>query len=145
MIYEIRTYAIKVGTVQEYYKKFHEAFDERQKLSRMIGIFNTEIGNLNRVMHIWEYESAGHREETRAKALNFDWWPPPIGDLLVRQTTKIVTMPPFRPEPRLGKNGNVYEVRTYTTHPSRIKDVLGIWIYSFENLVFHLISCHFCP
>lgn len=51
IIYEIHTYAIKVGTVQEYYKKFHEAFEERQKLSRMIGIFNTEFGDLNRIMH----------------------------------------------------------------------------------------------
>ena len=132
MIYEIRTYTIKVGTVQEYYEKFHEAFDERQKLSRMIGIFNTEIGDLNRVMHIWEYDNAGHREETRAKSLTFDWWPPPIGELLVSQTTKIVTTPPFRPEPRLGSNGGVYEVRTYTLFPGTTKDVLAKWTVAIE-------------
>ncbi|MEE9257510.1 MAG: NIPSNAP family protein, partial [bacterium] len=108
MIYELRIYTIKVGQAAAYYEKFHEAFEERQKLSRMIGIFNTDIGDLNKIMHIWEYEDHGHRAETRAEASGYDWWPPPIGDLLVKQTTKIVTTPPFRPEPRLGANGGVY-------------------------------------
>ncbi len=77
MIYEMRIYTVPPGKADEYYEKFGEAMEERQKLSRMIGIFHTDIGDLNRIMHIWEYENAGHREETRAKALEYDWWPPP--------------------------------------------------------------------
>ncbi|MDP6364915.1 MAG: NIPSNAP family protein [Nitrospinota bacterium] len=127
MIYELRIYKIKPGTVKEYYEKFHEAFEERQKLSRMIGIFNTEVGDLNKIMHIWEYEDHTQRAETRAKASGYDWWPPPIGDLLVSQTTKIVTTPSFRPEPRLGEFGGIYEVRTYQLLPGKIPNVLEKW------------------
>ncbi len=127
MIYELRFYTIKVGQAAAYYEKFHEAFEERQKLSRMIGIFNTEIGDLNKIMHIWEYEDHGHRAETRAEASTRDWWPPPIGDLLVKQTTKICTTPPFRPEPRLGANGGVYEMRTYQALPGTLPKIVEKW------------------
>ncbi len=127
MIYELRIYTIKVGAVNEYYEKFHEAFEERQKLSRMIGIFNTEVGDLNKIMHIWEYEDHAQRADIRAKSSTFDWWPPPIGDLLVSQTTKIVTTPAFRPEPRLGEYGSIYEVRTYKVLPGKIPNVVAKW------------------
>jgi hypothetical protein len=127
MIYELRIYTIKPGTTQEYYEKFHEAFEERQKLSRMIGIFHTDIGDLNKIMHIWEYEDHGQRAQIRAESSKHDWWPPPIGHLLENQTTKIVSAPPFRPEPRLGEYGSFYEVRTYSVIPGKIPNVIEKW------------------
>ncbi len=127
MIYEMRIYTVPPGKVDEYYEKFGEVMEERQKLSRLIGIFHTDIGDLNRIMHIWEYENAGHREATRAKALEYDWWPPPTGDLIQNQVTKLMTTPPFRPEPRIGEYGSVYEVRTYGVIPGKISNVVARW------------------
>lgn len=131
MLYEMRVYTVPPGKVPEYYEKFGEIFEKRQAISRMIGMFHTDIGDLNRIMHIWEYESAAHREETRKTVGGHDWWPPPTGHLLQKQVTKLMTTPPFRPEPRLGEYGNVYEVRTYGVIPGKTPDVIAKWT---ENL-----------
>ncbi len=90
-------------------------------------MFHTDFGELNRVMHIWEYESAGHREETRRVVAEFEWWPPPTGHLLKKQATKIVTTPDFRPEPRFGEFGSVYEFRTYTLFPGKLGEMEKKW------------------
>jgi len=127
MIYEMRIYTVPPRGVPEYYEKFGEIFEKRQALSRLVGIFNAEFGDLNRVMHIWEYKNAAHREETREKALGYDWWPPPTGHLLRKQVTKLMTTPAFLPEPRLGEFGGVYEVRTYTLFPGKQGEMAKLW------------------
>ena len=127
MIYELRIYTIKPGTTQEYYEKFHESFEDRQKLSRMIGIFHTDVGDLNKIMHIWEYEDHGQRAQIRAETSKHEWWPPPTGHLLRKQITKIVMTPAFRPEPRLGEYGSVYEFRTYTLFPGKLGEMAEKW------------------
>ncbi len=127
MIYEIRTYTIPPGKVPEYYEKFGEIFEKRQAVTRMVGMFHTEVGDLNRIMHIWEYESAAHREETRKAVAQNDWWPPPTVHLIQSQVTKICTTPAFRPEPRLGEFGSIYEFRTYAIIPGKMGDVVAKW------------------
>ena len=42
MIYEMRTYELKVGTVQEFEENFSKVIEERQKFSRMVGFFHSE-------------------------------------------------------------------------------------------------------
>lgn len=127
MIYEIRTYTVPPRGVPEYYEKFGEIFERRQAITRMVGMFHADFGELNRIMHIWEYESAGHREETRRAVAGHEWWPPPTGHLLKKQVTKIVTTPAFRPEPRLGEFGSVYEFRTYTLFPGKMGEMAEKW------------------
>lgn len=127
MIYEIRTYTVPPRGVPEYYEKFGEIFERRQAITRMVGMFHADFGQLNRIMHIWEYESAGHREETRRAVAEHEWWPPPTGHLLRKQVTKIVTTPAFRPEPRLGEFGGVYEFRTYTLFPGKMGEMAEKW------------------
>ncbi len=127
MIYEMRTYTLPPRGVPEYYEKFGEIFEKRQAITRMVGMFHCDFGQLNRVMHIWEYESAAHREETRKAVAGHDWWPPPTGHLLKKQVTKIMTAPAFRPEPRLGEFGSVYEFRTYTLYPAKLGEMEKLW------------------
>ncbi|MDA0999126.1 MAG: NIPSNAP family protein [bacterium] len=133
MIYEMRIYTLGVGQANEYFEQFGKSFEQRQKMSRLIGLFRAEIGDLNRVMHIWEYENAGERARIRAESMTKDFWPPSTGHLVQRQVTKLMTTPPFLPEPRLGEMGNFYEVRTYTTQFGKMKNVLEKWTNSLPD------------
>jgi len=58
----------------------------------------TELGPLNKFVHIWPYESLNHRAEIRAEAAAKGIWPPKGGgDELLRQDNKILFAAPFSP------------------------------------------------
>jgi len=108
MIYEIRTYTMTIGDSEEAVQDFGNIMEERKKISRLIGFFHTAVGDLNRVLHIWEYENSAHREEVRTKTLSQSWWPPLKAEKILYQTTRLMRPSPFLPEPRTGKMGNIY-------------------------------------
>lgn len=110
MIYEVRTYTMTIGDAGEAVEDFGRIMEERGKLSRLIGFFRCASGELNRIMHIWEYENSAHRESVRAETLRQSWWPPLKAGKIVHQWTRLMRAAPFRPEPRTGRMGSVYEV-----------------------------------
>ena len=57
MIYEVRTYDLKPGTVASYEEKFGEALPHREKYSKLAAFWHTEIGPLNQIIHVWPYEN----------------------------------------------------------------------------------------
>jgi hypothetical protein len=73
MIYEIRTYRMKVGAVAAYLKIVEEEGIEVQKshLGTLVGYFSSEIGPLNEIVHIWAYADLVDRDRRR-KALAED-------------------------------------------------------------------------
>ena len=77
MIYEMRTYTLKPGTLAEFEKRFSEAIPHRQKYSPLGAFWHTEIGPLNQVIHVWPYEDLQQRTQTRAAASQDPHWPPP--------------------------------------------------------------------
>jgi len=60
MIYELRTYTVKQGTVAEVAKISGTLGRDIRKddYGKLEGYWITEIGPLNQVMHLWSYESA---------------------------------------------------------------------------------------
>ena len=89
MIYEVRTYDLIVGGVPDTLKAFANCIEERQNLSPLLGLWYTEVGPLNQIIHIWKYDDANHRAEVRAEAIKHDWWPPKIRPYLLRQQVEI--------------------------------------------------------
>lgn len=77
MIYEERIYTIAPGRIDEYLKNYEELALEVQQevLGNLIGFFKTEIGGLNKVIHIWGYESLDDREERRDRLSKHPRWP----------------------------------------------------------------------
>ena len=53
MIYEIRTYDLMPRTMDEFEKRTEEKIAERKKYSQLGGYWQTEVGPLNQVVHIW--------------------------------------------------------------------------------------------
>ncbi|MBV9579317.1 MAG: NIPSNAP family protein, partial [Chloroflexi bacterium] len=117
MIYEIRTYTVKPGMVAEYEKRFAEAIEVRSKYSQMYGMWHTEIGPLNQIVHIWSYDSLQERADVRAAALGdtSGKWPPKTNDLLIGQESDII-LPVKGMQHQSGSQqlGGVYELRMYT-------------------------------
>jgi hypothetical protein len=60
MIFEMRTYLLQPGSVPEVEKRFGEALTERVKVSPLGAFFHTEVGPLNRIIHIWPYDDFQH-------------------------------------------------------------------------------------
>ena len=100
MIYEVRTYDLKPGSVATWEGHFEAALPNRVKYSELAALWHTDIGLLNQVIHVWPYEDLAQRTEVRAKAAQEPGWPPQGGDLILAMESQIWTPAPFSPAPR---------------------------------------------
>ena len=128
MIYEIRTYTLKPGSVTEFEKRFESSLANRLKYSELAAFWHTEIGPLNQVIHVWPYKDLNQRDEVRSRASREQDWPPKGSDLILSMQSEIFTPAPF--SPKLGghqKLGNVYEMRIYQYQAGSIPTVLQRW------------------
>jgi hypothetical protein len=117
MIYEIRTYNVKPGQVAEYERRFSEGLEVRSKYSQLYGMWHTEIGPLNQVVHLWSYDSLQQRADVRGAAArdSSGKWPPNTNDVLVSQETDIlVPIKGMQHQSGAQELGGVYELRMYT-------------------------------
>jgi hypothetical protein len=98
-IFEMRSYQLRVGGISSIIETWSEAIDARRKLSPLVTAMHCEMGDLNKLVHIWAYESLAHRAETRAEAASRKLWPPrpaPAGTIL-RQENCILVPVSFSP------------------------------------------------
>ena len=96
-IYEMRMYTYKPGTIPEVLKRWGEAIPYREKYSPLAAAWYTNVGGLNKFIHVWPYANLAEREKVRAEANKDPHWPAPTREFLVRQENKILTPAPFSP------------------------------------------------
>lgn len=96
-IYEIRSYTLAAGSIPAMIERWTPAVAERVKLSPLVGAWYTEIGTLNKWVHIWAYQDEGERQRIRADAIARGVWPPkgPPAVTLLRQETMLVVPAAF--------------------------------------------------
>jgi len=131
MLYEVRTYTLRPGTVAEFEERFAKRLPLREKHSKLGAFWHTEFGPLNQVIHVYPYEDLRQRTSVRAAMAQDTALAqlPGGGDLIAAMESEIMNPAPFmRP---LGSRdygtGNVYEMRTYTYAPGDIPKVLEAW------------------
>jgi hypothetical protein len=131
MIYEVRTYTLRPGTVAEFEERYEKRLPQRLKHSKLGAFWHTEFGPLNQVIHVYPYDDLNQRASVRA-ALAADpvrATQPGGGDFIVAQESEIMNPAPFMHA--LGSRdygtGNVYEMRTYTYAPGDLPKVLEAW------------------
>ena len=107
MIYELRTYTLKPGSTAEFEKRWAPLVPGRQELSPLGGLWRTEIGPLNQMIHVWPYESIEERNRIRAEAVARGIWPPKTGDLIAEQESEILLPAPFTASPRAAALGGI--------------------------------------
>ncbi len=117
MIYELRTYTTPPGKAPVLAKYSAEIGrpirgDDYGKLE---GYWLTEIGPLNRVMHLWSYADLNDRQAKRAALGENERWSgeylPKAGPLILRQDIRLMSA--VRPITPPAREGNVYEYRYY--------------------------------
>src|SRR5215831_3694021 len=62
-LYEMRVYRAHVGKLAEWLKLFTAIMPIREKYSKNVGVFQTEVAQLNEAVHIWAYRDLKHRAE----------------------------------------------------------------------------------
>ena len=102
MIYEERIYTIVPGRMTEYMKNYEELGlpVQREVLGTLVGFFHTEIGGLNKVVHIWGYDSLDDRLDKREKLANHPNWPRYLEanvSLIVEQENRVLIPASFSP------------------------------------------------
>ena len=133
MIHEIRTYDLKAGAVPEFLQKTGELINKRLEYSPLVGFFYTEVGPLNRVVHIWQYEDLNQRTEVRAQVVKDGVWPPDNAGITVRQQSDICLLAPFLPKLELKRDiGPLFELRSYVYPPNTIPQVIDAWAPKIE-------------
>ena len=124
MFVEMRTYTLKPGTTAAFEERFVEGLGARQQFSKLGGLWRSEVGSLNVVVHLWPYESFEDRERIAQEARKTGKWPPRTHEFIITQENKIIQPAPFSP-PLGEKNlGKLYEFRTYTYQPTTMPTVL---------------------
>ncbi|GLS24149.1 NIPSNAP family protein [Labrys miyagiensis] len=102
MIYELRTYRLRTGTVPAYLKLVDEEgiAIQRGHLGQLVGYFFSEIGVLNEIVHIWAYADLNDRENRRAALAADPAWQdflPKIQALIETMENKILKPTSFSP------------------------------------------------
>jgi len=95
--YEMRTYTLAPGSVGAMTERWEEYLPGRVALSPLAGVFWSDIGALNKWIHIWPYPSLEARVETRKQASATGSWPPPGDSPVLDQSSKIIVPAPFSP------------------------------------------------
>lgn len=73
-VYELRWYRTHVGKAGEWLGHFKAIMPVREKYSKNVGLWQTEVAQLNEVVHLWAYRDLNDRASVRAKVLQDTEW-----------------------------------------------------------------------
>lgn len=74
--FEMRTYTLRPGDQAKVQKAWAKSLAVRQKISPCIATWSSELGGLNKFVHIWPYKNLDDRTKARKAALETGQWPP---------------------------------------------------------------------
>ncbi len=96
--YELRIYTLKSGTLGAAQKAWEKALPARQQLSPCHLVGSVDIGEANRMIHLWSHHTMDERTEIRAKAYATGiWGPEGMVERIATQENKIVMPSRFSP------------------------------------------------
>jgi len=104
MIYNMRVYDLKLGTVPKYMEAVRDiALPIREKNGvKLAGWYYTDIGHQHRVVHIWAYQDYAHFEKaSQAVRTDPEWtsqYIPAVKDFIVKQEDSMMKSPDFAPQ-----------------------------------------------
>jgi NIPSNAP protein len=133
VIYDVRTYDLTPWSVPEFERRFGEALVERQTISPLGAFWHTDVGPLNRVIHVWPYESLDHMRECRKRAHASGKWPADLVEFMQDQHAEIMLPAPFMPELPRAKLGPLYEMQISVVVDRTVPRILERWAKVVER------------
>ncbi len=73
-VYELRWYRTQVGRAGEWLGHFKAALPVRERYSKIVGLWQAEMGQLNEVVHLWAFHDLNERAAVRGKAVQDPEW-----------------------------------------------------------------------
>jgi len=136
MIYELRTYTLKQRTLPDVVKAASTVSLDIRKdnYGKLEGYWQTEIGPLNQVLHLWSYQDLNQRAQLRAELNKNPRWGaeyiPLIRPNLIRQEIRLLNgvRAPTAPT----RTPNIYEFRNYRTIPGAVPQWLQLFTKALE-------------
>lgn len=77
-LFELRVYKYPPGGIPKVIDAWSTKIEARMELSKPVGVWYSDVGNLNQWAHMWAYESWEHRTEARKEFASVGW-PPASG------------------------------------------------------------------
>jgi uncharacterized protein YbaA (DUF1428 family) len=99
-VYELRMYRTPVGRAGEWLAHFKAIMPVREKYSKNVGVWQTEMGQLNEVVHMWAYHDLNDRAAVRAKVMQDPEWQAFLAKatpLLVEMKSMVLNPSPHSP------------------------------------------------
>jgi hypothetical protein len=99
-VYELRWYRTHVGRTREWLDHFTAVMPVRERLMHRVGLWQTEIAQLNEVVHLWAFRDLNERAAARAKLAQEPAWQAFLAKStpLLAHMQAVVLMPaPFSP------------------------------------------------
>jgi NIPSNAP len=99
-LYELRWYRSHAGRIGDWIREIKGVMPTREKYSKIVGLWQTEMGQLNEAVHLWAYRDLNERAAVRAKALADPEWQAYIGrsaPLLLQQNAVVLIPAPSSP------------------------------------------------
>lgn len=99
-VYELRWYRTHVGKAAEWLGHFKAVMPTREKYMRRVGLWQTEIAQLNEVVHLWVFRDLNERAAARAKLAQDPEWQAFLGNstgLLAHMQATVLLPSAFSP------------------------------------------------
>ncbi|XP_015927395.1 protein NipSnap homolog 3A [Parasteatoda tepidariorum] len=149
-IYEIRTYKVRPKYYRDYIKFTEENFYLRIKHSKLFGFWSSELGALNEVIHVWEYDNHEHRAKVRKALANDKEWQTnyisQVAPMYISQTNATMMLLPWSLITLPSKNG-LYELQIFhmNSHTDiwdgRLKAAMELSSLKLKNANSVLVGC----
>ena len=79
--YELRAHRLHPGTTAQWLEAWRRGMAIREKFSRPLGVWQSDIGELNRMVSLWPYSSLQQRHEVRRAANQDPLWQETVATL----------------------------------------------------------------
>jgi hypothetical protein len=96
-VYEMRMYSYLPGEIPKVLEAWGKAVPGREKLSPLAFCGSTELGGLNKFIHVWVYKDLNERTRIREESRKGGQWPPQAGVRPHRQENKVLIPAAFSP------------------------------------------------
>ena len=101
-LYELRTYTLYVGKMAEAVKVYQESRWFEKVQDKLVGYFQTDVGELNQLIHLWKFEDDADRRRHWATLYadpQFMEFAGKIRPLILTQENKLLVGAPWGPHP----------------------------------------------
>jgi len=122
-VYELRTYNIWPQYVKPFLSLTSEQLHLRTAQSKLVGYWTPELGGLNQVVHLWEYDSLEHRAQVRANlAGDKEWIERYFSKILPMMSSQENSVLSVIPDVTFSHSHDegVYQLQTLQCHNSRV-------------------------